>query len=84
MKNDWKVNQWKESAGMAFEQNEKYIKENNEFYFEVTTEQKDYLEEHMEELDEWCNNTLEMIPHTVEFEPFWNGVEDVYTCDCYF
>lgn len=76
-----RISDWKESASEAFAQNG--VKD-NEFYFEVTTEEKDYIEEHMEELDGWCNNHFEMIPHKVRFEPFFNGVEDVYTCECYF
>lgn len=77
-----KVNfEWKESASEAFAQNG--VKD-NEFEFEVTEQQKDYLEEHMEELDGWCNSHLDKIPHTVRFEQFFNGVEDAYTCECYF
>ena len=77
-----KVIFWKESASEAFAQNG--VK-NNEFSFEVTSEQKEYLEEgHLKELDNWCYQHFKMIPDTVRFEPFHNGVEDVYTCECYF
>ena len=76
-----KVIFWKESASEAFAQNG--VKD-NEFSFEVTSEQKEYLEEHMEELDDWCDEHFDQIPHTVRFEPFFNGVEDVFTCECYF
>ena len=75
------LNHWKESASEAFTQNG--VK-NNEFYFEVTAEEKDYLEEHLEELDSWCNNHFDKTPDTVRFEPFFNGVEDCFTCECYF
>lgn len=77
-----KVIFWKESASEAFAQNG--IKD-NEFSFEVTSEQKEYLEEgHLKELDDWCDEHFDQIPHTVKFEPFFNGVEDVFTCECYF
>lgn len=77
-----RISDWKESASMALSQ---IGVNNNEFSFEVTQAQKEYLEEgHLKELDEWCNRHIEMIPTTVRFEPFWNGTEDAYTCDCYF
>ena len=83
MKNDWKVTQWKESAGESFAQNSENAIKNCEFYFEVTTEQKEYLEEHFEELDGWFNVQFGLVPHTYKFEPFWNGTADVYTCEAY-
>ena len=53
-------------------------------YF-VSSNGKEYLEEgHLVEVDGWCNQNINMIPHTIKFEPFWNGTEDAYTCDCYF
>lgn len=72
---------WQESANESFADNGV---RNNKFMFEVTEPQKDYLEEHMEELDEWCNNHVGKIPHTVRFDSFWTGVEDLYDCECYF
>lgn len=75
------ISDWKESASMALTQGGIV---GSEFSFEVTSEQKEYLEGHLEELDGWCNQNIEMIPTTVKFEPFQNGTEDAYTCDCYF
>ena len=77
-----RISDWKESASDALAQNGV---NDNEFSFEVTSEQKEYLEEgHLVEVDGWCNQNINMIPHTIKFEPFWNGTEDAYTCDCYF
>lgn len=82
--NSYVINRWKDSASMSWSHNEKSVIENGYFTFEITVEQKDYLESHINEIDEWCERVIGEAPVTIVFEPFWNGLEDVFTCDCYF
>ena len=75
---------WKESAGMSWTHNDSSVVKTGYFPFEVTVEQKEYLESHISDIDTWCEKTIGVIPHTIKFEPFNNGIEDEFTCDCYF
>ena len=67
-----KAQQWYQSAEMV-------IKENCEKTFEVTEEQKEYMEDHLNEVKKVLN-----YPYTIDFEPFWNGEEDAYFCTAYY
>lgn len=79
-----RISDWKESAEESYAQNLKKAVENSEFSFEVTEEQKEHLEEnHFVELDGWFSCHFGFVPHTYRFEKFWNGTEDVYTCEAY-
>lgn len=78
------INRWKDSAYLSLSNNEESIYKTGNFYFVVTTEQKEYLEDNISEIDDWCLSNMEDIPHTIKFEPFCDGTEDVFTCDCYF
>lgn len=73
MRNDM----WYQSAEIA-------EKVGNELSFEVTEGQKEYMESHMDEVDEKLGRKFGEAPHTIRFEKFFNGSEDVYTCECYF
>ena len=75
---------WKDSASLSLSSNHDSVVKNGSFYFELSVEEKEYLESHLNEIDEWCEIVFEKSPHTIVFEPFWNGVENVYTCNCYF
>ena len=78
------INRWKDSANESFAQNGMMINPNAPtISFEITVGQKEYLENHISEVNEWCDDKFGVTPHEVKFEPFWNGMEDVYTCDCY-
>ena len=66
-----KANMWYQSAEMA-----EFI--NNELTFEVTEEQKEYMQKHMDEVYE----KLDAVKR-IDFEPFWNGVEDCFICTAY-
>lgn len=72
-----KDNMWYQSAEIA-------EKVGNELSFEVTEGQKEYMESHMDEVDEKLESRFDEAPHTVRFEPFFNGVEDAFICECYF
>lgn len=76
--------EWQESANMAYTHNAEEIVKNKEFFFEVNQAEKDYIESHMKELDEWCEEHFGEEPHTVRFEDSWNGVEKCFDCECYF
>ena len=79
------INRWKDSASMSWSANEKEARKNGYFTFEVTAEQKEHLEKnHVKEVDEWCKNNFGEETVAIKFEPFFNGTEDVYTCECYF
>ena len=56
-------------------------------YFEVSEEQKDYMEAHLDEVDEKLGRLFggedEAAPHTIRFEKDWNGVEECYVCEAY-
>lgn len=76
---------WKDSFMESFSHNGEHCKETDFFSFEVTHDQKEYLEDsHCVPVDDMCDEYFGKEPHTIKFEPFWNGMEDVYTCDCYF
>lgn len=77
---DFFINRWKDSASESFAQNGDNIEKNGCFYFQITTEQKEYLEKHISDIDDWCEQTIGEIPTTIMFEPF----DGEYTCDCYF
>lgn len=78
------IMRWKDSAGMSWINNERSVAETGYFTFEITVEQKEYLEVHINKVDGWCEHTIGETPVAIKFEPFWNGMEDVFTCDCYF
>ncbi len=81
---DYIINRWKDSASESLSQNEKRVKETGYFPFYVTTEQKEYLEKHTDEIDEWCERAISEIPTAIRFEEDWDGNETCYTCECYF
>lgn len=72
-----KAQQWVQSAELSNPLN-------GEFFFEVTNEQKEYMEDHISEVDEKLKHMIGVVPHTIKFEPFWNGIEDGYMCECYY
>lgn len=80
------INRWKDSAGESWNWNEESVKKDGAFYFSITTEQKEYLESHTDEIDGWCERTIGEIPHAIRFEEDWdsNSNEACYTCECYF
>lgn len=78
------INRWKDSASESWINNEESVKKNGVLYFYVTTEQKEYLDDHISEVDGWCERTIGEIPHTIRFEEDWDGTETCYTCECYF
>ena len=78
------IERWKDSFRDAFACNGEHCKETGFFCFEITVEQKEYLEDHIELIDAMCEDYFDKVPHTIKFEPFNNGMEYVYTCDCYF
>ena len=78
--NKIEIMRWKDSAG----ENENSVVKNGVFYFSITTEQKEYLESHIDEIDGWCERTIGEIPHTIRFEEDWDGLQKCFTCECYF
>jgi hypothetical protein len=54
-------------------------------YFEVSKEQKEYMESHMDEVDKKLarKSGIDLPPHTIRFEKDWNGEEECYTCEAY-
>lgn len=84
--NSYKINHWKDSASESWSQNEKCVKKNGVLYFFVTVEQKEYLEKHTNEIDEWCERTIGEIPHTIRFQEDWDEYdnETSFICECYF
>lgn len=84
MTQDFEINRWKDSAGESWNWNEESVKKNGVLYFEVTTEQKEYLHSHSDEVDGWCERTIGEIPVAIRYEEDWNGEETCYTCECYF
>lgn len=56
-------------------------------YFEVSGEQKEYMEAHIDEVDVVLGRMFggenETVPHTIRFEKDWNGIEGCYTCEAY-
>ena len=69
-------NNWYQSAELA-------QAENGVLYFEVSEEQKKYMEKHMNEVDQKLEHKLGVVPHTIRFEKDWNGTEECYTCEAY-
>ena len=82
--NSYKINHWKDSASESWSQNEKSVKKNGVLYFFVTVEQKEYLEKHTNEIDEWCKNSVGEETTAIRFEKDWDGMQECYTCECYF
>lgn len=75
---------WRDSASESYAHNYKHAIANHEFSFEVDEAEKDELEiTNCVELDDWFEDHFKLVPHTYKFEQFWNGVEDVYTCNAY-
>lgn len=72
-----RIENWYQSAELA-----EMIE--GELTFEVTNEQKVWMESHMTEVDEKFENKFGVVPHTIYFEPFWNGEEDCFTCTALF
>ena len=50
--------------------------------FEVTKEQKEYMENHMDEVDEELEDMFDVVPNTIYFEPSCN--ENCFTCTAVF
>jgi hypothetical protein len=82
--NSYEINHWKESADESWSQNEKSVKKNGVLYFFVTVEQKEYLEKHISEIDEWCEGSVGEETTAIRFEKDWDGMQECYTCECYF
>lgn len=82
----YEINRWKDSAGESWNWNEESVKKSGVLYFYVTTEQKEYLESHTDEIDGWCERTIGETPVAIRFEEDWdsNSNEACYTCECYF
>lgn len=80
------INRWKDSASESFANNGEHAKESGCFTFEVTAEQKEYLEDNINEIDEFCKDEDHFGEETasIRFEPFFNGEDEVFTCECYF
>lgn len=56
-----------------------------ELDIEFTSDQKEFLEDkHMKPLDDFCERRFQKTPHTYRFEPFFNGLDDVFICTAYF
>lgn len=76
--NTIKAQQWYQSAEIG------YVDDEGILTFQVSEEQKEYMESHMDEVDEKLKNKmLGIAPHTIRFEPFWDGEEDAYYCEVY-
>lgn len=58
--------------------------EDGVIYFEVSPEQKEYMEKHMWDVDEQFEWRYDAVVDSIEFEPFWNGVEDCFTCEVHY
>lgn len=80
----YEINGWKESANESLNQNVESVKKNGVFYFSVTVEQKEYLEKHINLIDEWCKNSVGEETTAIRFEKDWDGMQECYTCECYF
>lgn len=82
----YEINRWKDSATESWTQNEKSVKKSGVLYFYVTTEQKEYLDNHTNEIDEWCESAIGEIPHTIRFQEDWDEYdnETSFICECYF
>lgn len=52
--------------------------------FVVSNEQKDYMNNHKEEVKEYFENKFDLKVNTISFEPFWDGVEDCWECEVTF
>ena len=52
------------------------VEKNGVLYFFVTVEQKEYLEKHTDEIDEWCERTIGEIPHTIRFQEDWDEYDN--------
>lgn len=80
------INRWKDSANESWSMNERCIKKNGVMYFFVTVDQKEYLENNIDEIDNWCENTIGEIPVTIRFNEDWDEYdgETSYICECYF
>lgn len=81
-----KIKCWKDSASKSWGMNESCVKKNGVLYFYVTTEQKKYLENHIDEIDGWCEQTIGEIPITIRFQEDWDEYDGEfgYYCECYF
>lgn len=82
--NKIEIMRWKDSAGESWTQNEMRVMEVGYFPFDISTEQKEYLESHVHEIDEWCERTIGETPVAIRFEEENQGNEDGYNCECYF
>lgn len=65
-------NMWYQSVEIA-------EKVGNELSFEVTEGQKEYMEDHLNEVKKKLD-----CPYTIDFEPFFNGQENAYICTAYY
>jgi len=80
------IMRWKDSASESWKMNESCVKKNGVLYFYVSTEQKKYLENHTDEIDGWCEQTIGEIPGTIRFQEDWDEYDGEYGyyCECYF
>lgn len=82
------INRWEDSFRESFAFNGEHSKETGFFSFEITPDQKEYLEDHhARPVDDMCADEVFFgkAPHTIKFEEFNDGTEEgAYTCDCYF
>lgn len=67
-----KDNMWYQSVEIA-------EKVGNELSFEVTEGQKEYMEDHLNEVKKKLD-----YPYTIDFESFFNGQENAYICTAYY
>ena len=87
--NNYKINRWKDSANESFLMVGRSLGSftfSGYLPFYVDTEQKEYLENHIDEIDDWCEDERHFgkKPVTIKFEEDWDGMEKCYTCECYF
>lgn len=69
-----------DSMSMAWSHNEEYIMANKEWLFDITNDQKEVIEFSIELFKErFEKNHDDLVFKSIEFEPFWNGEEDVFT-----
>jgi len=81
-----KINGWKDSASESWSMNEKSVKKSGVLYFFITIEQKEYLENHINLIDEWCKSNAGKETVSIRFQEDWDEYdgETSYICECYF
>lgn len=69
-----------DSMSMAWGFNKEHIMADKEWLFEITNDQKEVIEHSIELFKEWFEkNHNNLVFKSIEFEPFWNGIEDAFT-----